>query len=108
MSSSRQQSPVLVVFKATEQEDILAAVEESGIEVLGQSNAETSNIVEVIEMLQREQSGEEGACQDSDATINLEYFETDESMYQGKPGSNKMHANLPTGGTQRSDVFECL
>ena len=94
----------MVVFNATEQEDILAAVEESGIEVLGQSNAETSNIVEVIEMLKREQSGEED-CHDSDATKKLEYFETDESMYQGKPGSNKMNANRQHTLTH---VFVCF
>ena len=78
-------NPVLVVFKTTEQEEILSAVEESGVDVLGQTNAETSNIIEVIEMLKEEQSREgEGDHQDSEATKRLEFLETDESMYQGR------------------------
>ena len=86
----RVPSPVLVVFNATEQEGILSAVEESGIEVLGQTNAETSNIIEVIELLKAEQSREgEEDQQDSDATKRLEFLETDESTYQGRTGSSK-------------------
>ena len=79
-------SPVLVVFNATEQEGILSAVEESGIEVLGQSNAETSNIKEVIELLKEEQSQEgEGDQRDPAAGTNgFEHVEMDESMYEGR------------------------
>ena len=79
-------SPVLVVFNATEQEGILSAVEESGIEVLGQTNAETSNIKEVIELLKGEQSREgEGDQRDSAAGTNgFEHVEMDESMYEGR------------------------
>ena len=72
----RLPSPVLVVFKAAEQEGILSAVEESGVEVLGQTNAETSNIIEVIELLKKEQSREgEGDRQNSEATNRLEFLE---------------------------------
>ena len=86
----RLPNPVLVVFKATEQEEILSAVEESGVDVLGQTNAETSNIIEVIEMLKEEQSREgEGDRQDSEATNRLEFLETDESMYEGRTSSSK-------------------
>ena len=86
----RLPSPVLVVFKAAEQEGILSAVEESGVEVLGQTNAETSNIIEVIELLKKEQSREgEGDRQNSEATNRLEFLETDESMYEGRTSSSK-------------------
>ena len=92
----RLPSPVLVVFKAAEQEGILSAVEESGIDVLGQTNAETSNIVEVIEMLKRERGQEEseGDHRDVGATASLEFLETDESMYEGKTGSTIERAAL--------------
>ena len=86
----RLPSPVLVVFKAAEQEGILSAVEESGVEVLGQTNAETSNIIEVIELLKKEQSREgEGDSQNSEAANRLEFLETDESMYEGRTSSSK-------------------
>ena len=77
----------MVVFNATEQEGILSSVEESGIEVLGQTNAETSNIKEVIELLKEEQSREgEGDQQDPAAvgTKEFEHVEMDESMYEGR------------------------
>ena len=102
----RLPSPVLVVFNATEQEGILSAVEESGIEVLGQTNAETSNIIEVIELLKAEQSREgEEDQQDSDATIRLEFLETDENTYQGRTGSSK--ENMQSDSVYRR-VYICV
>ena len=80
-------SPVLVVFNATEQEGILSAVEDSGIEVLGQTNAETSNIKEVIELLKEEQSREGEGDQREPAAVGtkeFEHVEMDESMYEGR------------------------
>ena len=76
-----------MVFNATEQEGILSAVEDSGIEVLGQTNAETSNIKEVIELLKEERSREvEGDQRDPAAvgTKEFEHVEMDESMYEGR------------------------
>ena len=77
----------MVVFNATEQEGILSAVEDSGIEVLGQTNAETSNIKEVIELLKEEQSRESEGDQPDPAAVGtkeFEHAEMDESMYEGR------------------------
>ena len=105
----RLPSPVLVVFKAAEQEGILSAVEESGIEVLGQTNAETSNIIEVIELLKKEQSREgEGDRQDSEATNRIEFLEADESMYEGRTSSSTEERKSKETLYIDLSIFVCL
>ena len=105
----RLPSPVLVVFKAAEQEGILSAVEESGIEVLGQTNAETSNIIEVIELLKKEQSREgEGDRQDSEATNRIEFLEADESMYEGRTSSSTEERKSKEPLYIDLSIFVCL
>ena len=98
-----------MVFKAAEQEGILSAVEESGIEVLGQTNAETSNIIEVIELLKKEQSREgEGDRQDSEATNRIEFLEADESMYEGRTSSSTEERKSKETLYIDLSIFVCL